>query len=172
MADFVQSLVIRNDLFNSDGASRIPEVLQDRYGSGLGIPLRVRGSRWDVSKTEIKITESIFIILTTPLGSRLFRPDFGSMLPHMIFNPIDANFRREIKVYSKNALEKWEPRINVTGVAFNESDIDAGFFGLILSYSIKGTESFQRTEILLNFNQDPKLSQSSRFTLGGLPIFV
>lgn len=60
------------------------------------------------------VAQSIAIILTTPIGSRVMRRDFGSNIPDLI----DAKMiqKNVLAVYSAAALAvaRWEPRFRVT----------------------------------------------------------
>jgi phage baseplate assembly protein W len=62
---------------------------------------------------EVSIQQSIMTILSTPIESRLFRPDFGSKLDRLLFEPLDEKTRFELQRTAKKALSKWEPRIQM-----------------------------------------------------------
>ncbi len=59
------------------------------------------------------IQQSVRDILTTPIGSRVMRRDYGSLLPELIDQPL--NGATALRAYSATvvALMKWEPRIRV-----------------------------------------------------------
>lgn len=59
------------------------------------------------------IRQSVSDILTTPIGSRVMRRDYGSLLPELIDQPL--NEATALRAYSAAvvALMKWEPRIRV-----------------------------------------------------------
>lgn len=62
------------------------------------------------------IRQSISDILATPLGSRVMRRDYGSLLPDLIDQPMNnANL---LRMYSAAvvAVAQWEPRVKITGV--------------------------------------------------------
>lgn len=63
------------------------------------------------------LRQSVIDILSTPIGSRVMRRDYGSRL----FELIDAPMNREtfMQFYSATAgaLEKWEPRLAIKRVA-------------------------------------------------------
>lgn len=59
-----------------------------------------------------RINQSINHILSTRIGTRFFLPDFGSKLYTLIFEPNDFILYDLLKRYIKEALEKWEKRIN------------------------------------------------------------
>lgn len=59
------------------------------------------------------IQQSVRDILTTPIGSRVMRRDYGSLLPELIDQPLHG--ATALRAYSATvvALMKWEPRIRV-----------------------------------------------------------
>lgn len=68
------------------------------------------------------VRQSIETILTTPLGSRVMRRDFGSEL----FDLIDAKMtpRRVLALYvaTAMALKRWEPRFRLTRCSLATDD--------------------------------------------------
>lgn len=62
------------------------------------------------------IHQSVADILTTPIGTRVMRRDYGSLIPELIDQPLtDANF---LRLYAATviAITRWEPRIRVERV--------------------------------------------------------
>ena len=57
------------------------------------------------------LRQSIGIILTTPIGSRVMRPGFGSELPSLVAAPMTANTDLRIYAAVLDALNRWEPRL-------------------------------------------------------------
>lgn len=72
------------------------------------------------------IEQSVSDILFTPLGTRVMRRDYGSLLPELIDGPINPLMRMRVMAASVMALARWEPRIQVNQVDFSESGIDGG----------------------------------------------
>ncbi len=62
------------------------------------------------------IKQSITNILTTPIGSRIMRRDYGSRLFEKIDNPINGELIVEIYSDVVEALFTWEPRFEVEQV--------------------------------------------------------
>jgi uncharacterized protein len=62
------------------------------------------------------IKQSIANILTTPIGSRVMRRDYGSRLFEKIDNPINGELIAEIYSDVVEALFTWEPRFEVEQV--------------------------------------------------------
>ena len=59
------------------------------------------------------INQSIFNMLYTNPGERLFRPAFGASLNRIIFRPISPATSMLLKQILIVSVEKWEPRISV-----------------------------------------------------------
>lgn len=68
------------------------------------------------------LRQSITDILTTPLGSRLMRRTYGSLLPELIDHP--ANGANLVRIYAATAgaLLKWEPRLRVSRVQLSQGE--------------------------------------------------
>ncbi|MBD1867170.1 GPW/gp25 family protein [Leptolyngbya sp. FACHB-671] len=81
-------------------------------GAGIAFPLRVnvQGSL-QLSSAAPNLEESILIILRTELGERVYRPDFGSRLSELAFEPLNVQTLLLIRLHIEEALEMWEPRI-------------------------------------------------------------
>ncbi len=63
------------------------------------------------------INNSIKNIILTPIGSLPGKPDFGSNINEYVFELLDGTGTSDlVKISILDALSKWEPRINVTGV--------------------------------------------------------
>ena len=60
------------------------------------------------------ISQSIADILTTPLGSRVMRREYGSLLPDLIDQPTNSGLVVRLYAAVIAALMRWEPRINIT----------------------------------------------------------
>lgn len=68
------------------------------------------------------LKQSVADILTTPLGSRLQRRTYGSLLPNLIDQPDNAATRLRCYAAIASALMKWEPRLRVTRVAMSSGN--------------------------------------------------
>jgi phage baseplate assembly protein W len=80
------------------------------------------------------IRQSMVDILTTPIGSRVMRRDYGSLLPELIDQPLTEATLLQAYAAIVMALLRWEPRIRIErivrlvsterpGVAVLEADI-------------------------------------------------
>lgn len=62
------------------------------------------------------IRQSVRDILATPIGSRVMRRDYGSLLPELIDAPLNDATLLQAYSASVMALIRWEPRLRVTAV--------------------------------------------------------
>lgn len=62
------------------------------------------------------ISQSIQDILTTPLGSRVMRRDYGSAIFELIDQPQSAAVKLQLMAAAVIALTRWEPRIRITEI--------------------------------------------------------
>lgn len=94
----------------------------DFLGRGFGFPLEptadVHASWAHLSwaRGRDDISESIRIILCTAPGERVLKPTFGCRLHELVFAEGNAATRALAERYVRQALEQWEPRIDVDTV--------------------------------------------------------
>lgn len=62
------------------------------------------------------LRQSILNILTTPIGTRVLRREYGSELPELVDAPVDAALVARIRRATAHALNRWEPRIRIQRV--------------------------------------------------------
>lgn len=68
------------------------------------------------------IEQSIGVILTTPIGSRVMRREFGSELFNLIDRPMTDQVILAIYVAAATAIARWEPRFRVTSFKLRAAD--------------------------------------------------
>lgn len=71
------------------------------------------------------LRQSIAEILSTPIGSRVMRRDFGSLLPALIDQPGNAATAARLASAAASALMRWEPRIGLLRIT-PATEPDAG----------------------------------------------
>lgn len=109
----------------------------DYLGRGWTFPLQlsVQGGI-QLSLQAQKVRESIWIILRTGIGERLYRPNFGCRLGDLAFAPLNTETLIRIRIYVEEALEVWEPRIILNEVR-TDPDPVRGRVDIIISYRLK-----------------------------------
>lgn len=71
------------------------------------------------------IRQSVRDILLTPVGSRVMRRSYGSLLSALIDQPQNEVLRLQIMSACYMAILQWEPRVRLTGISY-ESAFDGG----------------------------------------------
>src|SRR5207253_6115160 len=112
--------------------------MTDVLGTGWAFPPRVdaRG-RIAFARQERDVEEAMRIILLTPKGQRVMRPEFGCQIHELIFAPNDATTAGLAAYYVEEALGMWEPRIRVQEVIARPDPNDAGRLLVEVRYEVK-----------------------------------
>lgn len=90
---------------------------------------------------EEDIQQSLHIILSTRMGERLMRPDFGVDLHSMVFHNMDLTARTQLREAIERAILYYESRITLTSVNFDMSEERNGVLRIYLEYVIRMTNS-------------------------------
>lgn len=117
-------------------------------GQGLAFPLQTDAQGGVALVTGASdIEQAIRIILGTIPGERVMRPTFGCRAWELVFAPINAATCKLLEHYVREALEFWEPRIELRSVRVNEPDSQPGEsrhaqgnrLDVLIDYEIKST---------------------------------
>jgi phage baseplate assembly protein W len=68
------------------------------------------------------IAQSIGDILSTPLGTRVMREDYGSLVPELIDHPQTPALDLKLASAAFMAILRWEPRIKPTRITVSPPD--------------------------------------------------
>lgn len=82
------------------------------------------------------LKQSITDILTTPLGSRVMRRDYGSKIFELLDAPLNSSTTVDIAAATIEAINQWEPRFQIEKV---ETQITEGKVVLNLIGTYKPT---------------------------------
>lgn len=116
--------------------------MKDILGVGWAYPLQTdsRG-RIALAHHETDIAQAIKIILGTPKGQRVMRPEFGCQIHELLFEPNDATTHGLAVYYVQEALNMWEPRIDVIDVNVQTDHSRESLLHIEISYVIKSTHA-------------------------------
>ncbi len=119
---------------------KITNKQQSAYlGTGWTFPVKINlQGTFKLSAAGQNIKESIAIILGTKLGERVYRPNFGCRLSELAFAPMNSQTLLLIRLYVREALEMWEPRIVLDRV-YTEPNPREGRVNIIIEYHPKDT---------------------------------
>lgn len=109
-------------------------------GQGWAFPLQI-GPRGGIAlaRGDHDIQQAIRIILETIPGERVMRPEFGCRIHELTFAPHDAATEGLAIYYVQQALERWEPRIELRDVSISSSSEQEGAMMIEVKYVIKDT---------------------------------
>ena len=87
------------------------------------------------------ISQSLKALLTTNLGERLMRPDYGCGISQLLFELIDQRTVTKIRNSIADAILLYEPRINLLNVNVFQDQHNTGLLSISIEYIIKTTNS-------------------------------
>ena len=113
---------------------------RDLIGMGWSFPVKLNskgGLSW--SSGPDRVQDAIWIVVDTSANERLMRPDFGAGASDFVFESNSALKRAQLASQIKEALIKWEPRIELTGVTVaEEAGIPSGV-RVSIDYKLRST---------------------------------
>lgn len=112
--------------------------------SPQGGPSLVEGNR--------SIRQAILLLLSTRLGERVMRPDYGCELYRLLFSPNDGTTAGLAIHYVRRALERWEPRIDILQIDANRNAVEAELLDILLIYRVRITQSRETIEFSLRLS--------------------
>lgn len=113
----------------------IKKQLEDYIGRGITLPIKLVNGSVPLDTGVELIKASIRTILSWPYGTRFFLPEFGSRLDELIEEPNDDVLFSLIETFVQDAIEKWEPRIELK-LPVNVSRDDYGKVQVQLEFNI------------------------------------
>lgn len=124
-------------------------------GSGLAFPVGVdRRGGIALAPGEADVEQAIVIILGTAPGERPLRPEFGCAIHDYVFETVDAHTLAHLEAEVREALDRWEPRIEVTDITFDLSGVDDGRLVIDITYRL--TETNQLRNLVYPFYVIPE----------------
>jgi phage baseplate assembly protein W len=110
-------------------------------GTGWSFPVRIDGmtGRTALSSNDQDIEESIRIILFTAKGERIMRPEFGCGIHDFVFSSMNTTTLGLAESSIREALIRWEPRIEVLDVSAVQDNEYPGRLMIRIQYQIRAT---------------------------------
>jgi phage baseplate assembly protein W len=114
---------------------------QEIIGTGWAFPLRVDGRGGiAMAKGDTDIEQAIRIILGTAKGERRMRPTFGCSIHDLVFAPNDESTWGLARYYVEEALEMWEPRIDLVSITASANQDQDNRLDIAISYQVRPTK--------------------------------
>ena len=116
--------------------------MSEFLGRGWAFPTTL-GVDGEVASAALEedVRQAILIILGTEPGERVMRPDFGTGLRSLAFEPISATTKALAQHRVEQALARWEPRIDSVTMTV-DADRALGQLQITLGYRVRSTNTF------------------------------
>lgn len=112
--------------------------MHDFLGTGWSFPVEpsaVGALRW--ASEDEKVRQSIWLILSTAPGERQMLPEFGCGIHDLVFEPNTVTLRAQLGVQVREALSRWEPRIEVLDVRVETRSEARNHLDIRVDYQIR-----------------------------------
>lgn len=110
-------------------------------GVGWSFPITLEGGAVQPAHYEQAVQASIWMILGTAPGERVMRPDFGCGIHDLVFDTNSAATAGLIASQVREALLRWEPRIEVHNVAAVPDPAQPARLLIEIAYQVRATNS-------------------------------
>jgi len=117
-------------------------MAKEFLGRGWTFPVSIdnRGGV-SFSRYEEKIRQSILLILETAKGERVMRPHFGCGIHEYVFAVVNSAVLTLVGNSIKEALLKWEPRVEVLSVKPATDRLNVGILDISIDYRVRKTNN-------------------------------
>jgi phage baseplate assembly protein W len=114
---------------------------KDWLGRGWANPVQIDSATGsiEVAEYEADIRQAILIILETSRGERIMRPDFGCGIHDLVFDVIDVALLTRVEAAVKDAMTRFEARIEVMSVRVDPINAVNGELLIEFEYRIHRT---------------------------------
>ena len=123
-------------------------------GIGWGFPPAFdnQGRSLKMAASEEDIRQSLNILLSTEIGERVMRPNFGWRRDALVFEPLSTSFAASLQREIETAILYFEPRIDLNKVSFETLNTTEGLIEIRLDFTVRATNS--RNNLVFPFYLD------------------
>ncbi|HIP60221.1 MAG TPA: baseplate assembly protein [Campylobacterales bacterium] len=86
-----------------------------------------------MKKRQIELSKAVLRVLTTPLGSRVMRPEFGSRLYELLDRNVDSSFILDAISWTYEAIEKNLKEVKIENVEVKP--LSDGIFKIVVWFN-------------------------------------
>lgn len=131
-----------------DRAWRFGHPDLERGAGQAGITLTPRNTVAMVEGDDA-IRQAILLLLSTRPGERVMRPDYGCDIYRLLFWPNDDTTAALAIHYVRQALLRWEPRIDLLQVDAGRHPDDPGLLLIQVVYRVRLTQSVEEIDLTM-----------------------
>ncbi len=122
-------------------------------GSGSGGLVLTNAGRLAMAEGDETIRQSLMMLLATTPGERVMRPDYGCALNRLMFAPNDATTAGLAIHYVRQAIVRWEPRVEILRLDAGPGD-EAQQLVISLQYRARLTGGIASVEVAMDLQGD------------------
>jgi hypothetical protein len=112
----------------------------------------------ELVKADEDIKQALHVLLSTTLGERVMRSDFGAGLDQQVFEPMDAAFQPFVTGIVRQAIILFEPRIDLDSVDVDSEPLE-GKIILTINYTIISSNTRSNIVYPYYLNEGTNVSQ-------------
>ena len=129
-------------------------------GRGWKFPVRFKKSHKGVemSQYEQDIRESLNILLSTDIGERVMRRNYGTNIRALLFEPLDVSTGTLVGEEIKKAILLHEPRVFVDAVKVVQEELN-GYLEVKIDYTIIATNTRSNLVYPFYLNEGTNIQQ-------------
>ena len=124
-----------------------PEMEKEPTVSGLTISSQ---GGIGMIEGESVIRQSILTLISTVPGERIMRPEYGCDLHRLLFAANNETTAGLAIYYVRQALERWEPRIDILHLDAIRDPEQPEFLQIVLDYRVRATRHVDRLDFSIN----------------------
>lgn len=112
----------------------------DFLGRGFGFPFTIDHTGGvALASGHESIEGSMTVVISTAPGERVMRPEFGCAVWQQLFDPINQNTLGLMSESVRQALSRWEPRVEIESVLARPAGDDQGRVDIEIDYRVRDT---------------------------------
>lgn len=121
------------------GSAVEPDELFEMRDPSTGVGISPTGGI-DMVDEDASVRQSILLLLSTIPGERVMRPDYGCELHRLVFSPNDNTTSGLAIHYVRQALDRWEPRAQITHLDAAQNPEYPERLEIVLEYRLRRTQ--------------------------------
>jgi phage baseplate assembly protein W len=105
------------------------------------------------------VRQALLVLLSTTPGERLMRPGYGSYLRRLLFAPNDETTAGLAIHYVRQAVRRWEPRVDIVHLDARADPDDASRLTIELRYQVRASLVTDTLDLSISLHPTPAGSE-------------
>lgn len=118
-----------------------------------GLQVTSRG-RIDMVEGDASVRQALLLLLSTSPGERVMRPDYGCNLRRLAFAPNDETTAGLAIHYVRQAVERWEPRVEIMALDAGHDPVSPERILIVLDYRVRATRRLDTIAYPINLTDE------------------